>query len=415
MNSNKIQDIKNKSIRNISTDKRGGGNDVNPRPPQRRSSSGGLWFMGVVFILFLFFGFSILFSGTKLILEPKQAMVSVDNTFNATKEAGPNELQYEIMTLRKEGEEVVPADGEEFVREHASGEITVFNNYSTQPLRLVENTRFESEEGMIYRTREAVIVPGKTVEEDGTETPGKVTVRVHADEPGETYNVTQTEFTIPGLKGDPSFEETYARIATPISGGFEGMQLNVAEDTESAIRSDLQNSLKTQLLNEAYSQKPEGFILYDDATFISYESLPNQRAGENVKVREQAVLHGIIFSKEELAEHIASEHISSFKGGDISIQNPESLTFALEEKDSFTPSASEDISFTLQGSAHLVWTYNKDEVRRDFAGKHKDDADQILSQYPSIQKAEVVMRPFWKRTFPEDIQEITVEEKISQE
>ena len=77
----------------------------------------------------------------------------------------------------------MPTTGEEAVEVKASGKIMVYNNFSSEPQRLIIRTRFETKEGLIYRIPESIVVPGKTVKM-GWETPGSKEIGVFADEPG---------------------------------------------------------------------------------------------------------------------------------------------------------------------------------------------------------------------------------------
>ena len=48
------------------------------------------------------------------------------------------------------------------VNQKAQGELTVYNNYSEAPQILIKNTRFQTEDGKIFRIGDSITVPGKT-------------------------------------------------------------------------------------------------------------------------------------------------------------------------------------------------------------------------------------------------------------
>ena len=52
--------------------------------------------------------------------------------------------------------------GEPKAKLKSSGKIIVYNNFSSEPQRLIIRTRFESPEGLVYRIPESIVVPGKT-------------------------------------------------------------------------------------------------------------------------------------------------------------------------------------------------------------------------------------------------------------
>src|SRR3989344_6529655 len=186
---------------------------------------GGKWPLVVgigVAVAVLGIGLSVFFSGATVFATPRQEAVTVNGTFTAVKESKPGELQYETMTLSKETSLSVSATGEKHVERKASGNIVIYNNYNSESQRLIKNTRFETPEGLIYRVDKSVTVPGRK-SEGGVAAPGSMEITVYADQPGSSYNIGLTDFTIPGLKGDPRYEKFYARSKTPMTGGVSGV------------------------------------------------------------------------------------------------------------------------------------------------------------------------------------------------
>lgn len=416
----RIHDISqknNKTVRNIQTDKSTNmsSNDFSEHKRTSRWFSGGIWFLLILLILFLFFGLSVVFSGTTVNVHPKQANIQLDNTYAASAEnTQANQLSYEIMTISERTSTTAQTSGQKQVQRYATGTITVFNDYSSQPLNLVENTRFESESGSIYRAPNPITVPGQHTNAAGETVPGTTTVMVRAAEPGATYNVEDTEFTIPGLRDFPSFEDTYAETETPISGGEAGVKQIVASSTESELRTELENKLKDRLLSTAHAQKPESFILYDDAIFMDFQKLPNKDASDgNVRIRQQGTLKGVIFENADLARFLARQHLSDYDDADVQLRSPSELNFEMTNKDSFIPDTSKNVQFRLSGSANLIWQFEKTTLREDLLNREKDDIQEILANYPSITKAEVIMRPFWKRSFPQNPEEIKIRKIIA--
>jgi len=417
------EDHGHRSIRKVSVDKtlrrrkperieerdRSASSHVPPEPPRNRKTSSrfGLWVIAFVSFLVLVFGFSFLFSGAKIIITPKQRTVLADAEFNAYKNPGVNELGYEIMTIEKEDSQEVTASGEEFVKEKASGKIIIYNNYNTSNQRLIKNTRFQTPEGLIYRINESIVVPGQK-KEDGAVVPGSIEVVVYADEEGDAYNIGLTDFTVPGFKGESRYDDFYARSKTEMAGGFVGNKKVVSEADEGKARREIQEGLKTQLLKDVFSQKPEGFEIYEDGIFITFSTLPNEDSGNKVVVKEKAVLYGVLFEQKSFAQFLAQNTIAGFEGEDIYILNPNTLTFTVLNKEETQPWIEEQFSFKLGGKAHIVWSFISDQLKADLAGKSKGALETVLTGYPSIDEAQIVLRPFWRQTFPDDISDIKI-------
>ena len=62
----------------------------------------------------------------------------------------------------------------------------------------------------------------------------------------------------------------------------------------------------------------------------------------------------------------------------------------------------------MSGDIKIIWEIDARELADDLLGKQKKDFNQILSQYPNIDTADVNIRPFWKRSFPEKTKDIEV-------
>lgn len=381
-----------------------------PEPPRTRKASSrfGLWVIALVSILILIFGFSFLFSGAKLIITPKQRTVLIDAEFEAFKVPSVNELGYKIMTIEKEGSQEVTPSGREFVKEKASGKIIVYNNFSSSSQRLIKNTRFETPEGLIYRINKSIVVPGQKTE-NGKIVPGSLEVTVYADEEGERYNITLTDFTIPGFKGDPRFDDFYARSKTEMIGGFVGEKKIVSETDEEQARGEIQGRLKTGLLKEVFSQKPEGFEIYEDGVFITYSALSDGEKGESVIVREKAILYGILFEQGAFAQFVARNTIAGFEGNDeVEILDSSTFIFSIIDKDEAEPWNDDEFSFELKGKANVVWSFEAEQLKNDLVGKSKEALQTVLTGYPSIDEAQIILRPFWRQTFPDNIKDIKI-------
>jgi len=375
------------------------------RPPRF-----GLWFIIIASSLVLLFTFSFLFSGAKVIVQPKQHTTFVDAHFEASKESGIGTLVFETMRIEREDALSVAANAEDDVEIKASGKIIIFNNYDGANQRLIKNTRFETPDGLVYRINSSVVVPGRQ-KKDGEIVPGSIEVTVYADEAGEEYNIGLTDFTIPGFKGSPRFDGFFARSKTPMTEGFVGTKRIVEESVMKDAQKEIQASLEKQLLVEAFAQKPEGFYLFEEALFLEYEALPSVDIDKNeVEIRERAVLYGILFDEVDFAGHIAENTIGSLDNNPVHLEDVDSLNFTILDSSNKRPWEDNSFTFTLEGDVRVVWTFNENKLRNDLLGRSKDALPTILSGYPSIEKAEVVLRPFWQRTFPDKESKIRIEQ-----
>lgn len=386
------------------------------RPPKRIPylrnqffSRYGLWIVATAVLAILVIAVSLIFSGSKVVVTPKQKDVNVNGEFTAVREPITGQLAYDVVKIKRTAGKSVTSNGIENVEEKASGSILVFNDFSTKSQRLVTNTRFETPKGLVYRIHKAVIIPGQKKGSDGRLIPGSVEVKVYADESGEKYNIDLTDFTIPGFKGTPQYKGFYARSKTSMTGGFSGEKTVVDSDTLQKVTNDLEDILKQQLADEARSAKPNDFVLLKGAVFFVYDKpVITDDGKDKARVDLTGKAYAVIFKDTDLAQHIVAETVADYNNELVMLESTDNLSFKLAKDATFDPTANEPIIFDLKGSARAVWVFDEKKLAKDLSGRSKDALPTILSGYPGIKEAEVILRPFWKQTFPNDPNKISI-------
>jgi hypothetical protein len=411
---------RNRSIRSIPLTRRRGtietrttlreSDDSSPRPQSKRNPKRLIYILIALVVLFVFL-FSTVFASGKLIVSPKFERAVFDSEILSTKDS--SSLPFEIMTIEKTASKEVKAAGEKFVEERATGKIIIYNNFDTKPQRLIKNTRFESSDGLIYRIGDSVDVPGKTTV-NGESVAGSIEVTVFADAPGSNYNIGLTDFTVPGFKGTAQFDNFYARSKTPMTGGFSGNRKIVSESDKNAAIAELQEKLRSNLFQEASSSKTDGYVIFNDSIFIEFENLPDESKGDNVVINQKAILYGVIFDKKKLSSFVASKTIASYSGQDVLIENLDEMDFTTINKQQSHPWQTGEITFNLLGNPVIVWQFDEAKLKEDLAGSLKKDARAILTTYPSIERAEINLSPFWKRSFPDSPNKIRIVKRMAE-
>ncbi len=360
-----------------------------------------LWSIVVLAVIVLLFAFSGMFSGAKVIIFPKNERSDISARVLAKKSTNDAELSFKVITLNKEGIREAEASGEQMLETKAAGTIVIYNNLTTaQPL--VARTRFQSPNGLIYRILSPVVVPAKK-----GDVPGTVEVKVTADMVGADYNTGLVDFTIPGFKNDAvRYKNIFAKSRTAMTGGQKGRVKVVKESDVVKMREMIRGELKLELYNQARALVSNDSVLYESAVFIDWTSLPNEETADNkVLIKEKGDLHAIVFKEDHLAEQAARVSMSNAEG--IQIANIKDLQFSLIGIDP-RPWEKEVVQFNLKGKAEYVWKSDLDAFEISLVGKTTSDLPQILSNFPGIDRAEVVIRPFWKKTFPLDIRKIYI-------
>jgi hypothetical protein len=372
-----------------------------PKKPAAGRSKKFSWTLGIFIFLFLFFATSAFFSRAEVVITPLSESYNLANTFKAVKNAPEGELSFEVMSLSGEESVTLQATGSKDVVAKSRGVAVIYNNYNKSSQKLVKNTRLESPDGKIYRIDNEVVVPGMKTG-NGESIPGSVEVTFQADQPGPEYNGPPTDFSIPGFKGDPRYGKFYARSKGEITGGFSGKMSIVDEAEKEKAAAELSSKIREKLLAEARLELPSNYILFSNAASLKFSD--TGEAGEPVDGQATFKMTGrldaVIFDEKELTSQIAEGLIEEYGGEAIIIPELAALEFIpLSSGD--TQSLNE-FSFSLKGEATMVYGYDENLLKSGLAGQKKKQASAILSQYEKIEKADIILRPFWKSKFPND-------------
>lgn len=371
--------------------------------------------LGVLLILLAFFA-SLFFSGATVTVYPRTETTNVDAEFVLTTEPLPGQLGFERVSFEKTASRDVTALSEETVSEFASGQITIRNTYASNAQRLIKRTRFKAPNGAIYRIQESVDVPGFSEGEDGSRVPGEVTVVVYAEEAGDAYNIDEpTTFVIAAWEGTERGDAFVVESNGSIAGGFSGVRRTVDQTTRDSVTEELKKELSDTLRAEAFAPGavPDDRILFSDALFFEFVPQSDENTSEGtVRIRQKAVLHGILFEKTSLAEFLASKTLATYDNNPVAVSDYTTISVAVseltEEEEEVLPWTSDTLRARISGTAHFVWQFDKEQLQTDLLDRDKTAMPTVLGGYPGIERAEAVLRPFWKSTFPDNREDIVI-------
>lgn len=341
------------------------------------------------------------FSGAKVEVTPNTVSAAVQNSFIANQSAG--DLPYEIITAQKIATQSVKGSGTKIVNTSASGTITIYNT-QTKTQALVTNTRFATAAGLIFRIHTAVSVPGGSVAN-----PGSVTAKVYADQNGSQYNISATAFTIPGFAGTPQQSQVYARSTSGMTGGASGTVPVIDSTIEAETKTALMKALEPDLTTSIKEKIPSGYILLNGATATTYEELaPTSSATTGqVEVKVQGTISAVVFPNTALAKAIATLVTGLGYQGEALSLTPAS-TLVLTADPTLPDPNKTSFSFTLSGTAALLYVVDPTRIATAVSGKTRSAAEVALTNYPEVKRAVIILRPFWRQTFPQDPASITV-------
>lgn len=356
---------------------------------------------GVLLVVLVYLMFVTLKSGAILTYKPKVTSVAFANdVYSALPNASSSALVYSTIKLSSTKSVEVEATGDETVSEKAKGRIAIYNE-QTSDQQLIKSTRFESSDGKVFRLQEDVTIKAK----------GNLEVEVIADQPGVEYNITLSDFTLPGLKGTSRYDKVYARSKTNMTGGFVGLRKKVSTQALDSARTSLEAEVKTDLDAQILGQTPEGYILFPGLNKISYQLMPTETGEQGkAKVTLKGDLSAWIFKKTDLAQYLAVQKIGADKvGAPVDFLDTTKLSASLVNTEATSTQA---IKLSFIGSATLISITDEASLLADIKGKEESELFEILKSYPSIVEASAIIRPFWKSSFPTDETKIKIEVEI---
>lgn len=370
-----------------------------PQAPRRKRSFpiGTAIAAGIVVLVSV--GALFAFGGAEVAVTATENRTTVTGEFIAT--AGAGDLMFEVLTVEKIASASVDSEGTETVNQSAQGTITIENQQDV-PQQLIKNTRFETPDGLIFRIRDSVTVPASRNGAAGT-----LETTVYADATGEAYNVGPTTFTLPGLAGGATFTLVTARSSEAMKGGFAGPRPSVGEATREETTTKLRAELSAGITEALTAAIPEGYVLIPGASRVTYEAQPDvAAAGGRVELSEKAIAVATVFPSASLARSIAYQVVGSYSGQSVVLSDVSGLTLA-PVGDLPTPGVTE-FAFSLSGNTTILWIVDPSRIAGAVAGKSAQSAETILSGFPEVERAALILRPFWNQSFPADPAKIKV-------
>jgi hypothetical protein len=312
------------------------------------------------------------------------------------------------------------ASGAENKGSNASGTITIVNKSGTERT-LIATTRFQTQDGIVFRIQSDVTVPA------GSESsPATVDVPVVADPldangspVGVRGNIEPTTFFLPGLKED-SRSTLYGQSSVAMTGGTSDVVMHVTEEDLQAAQIELEEKLKEEALADLRKVVlQEGntvgatLKLLEDSETLQFGTvsavLPYDLVGqekESFEVKGSLTLSGVAYDSEGLYSILKTEIVSVQTPGKqlISIdQDSISLEVLNVEVASNTYKVTAQIQGVeeyqidpdLEGGAEL-----SKKIKEHIAGKTIQEAEDYIQNLPEVNSVSVSVWPVWSPTIP---------------
>jgi len=298
------------------------------------------------------------------------------------------------------------ATGSESASDRARGTITIYNEFSAQPQTFIPS-RFQAENGLIFRTQQNVTVPGATIKNGAVVTPGTVQAVVVADGAGSQYAIGPSKFTMPALAGTDRGEKIYGRSTEAFSGGNPGANTVVSENNaEQAYSALREKALKESGISETL---PEGLSVWSEATNSELaDQSVNPSVGSradmftaSVKVIERAVA----FRQSDYEKVVDETILSKLDAAKTILPKSKKIVFA---KPPVVDYAAGTVTAQIQVTVDVIDKIDAESFRGAVVNKDRDEIDKLIDSYRGIEGVKVRLSPFWVGSVPGNEERVKV-------
>ncbi|MFH1218712.1 MAG: hypothetical protein V1679_02630 [Candidatus Peregrinibacteria bacterium] len=304
---------------------------------------------------------------------------------------------------------------------NASGKITIINT-TGDSWPLVNQTRFQTDEGIVFRLQSPVTVPAAS---GGN--PGKVEAFVVADVTdaynaivGERGNIEPSRFYLPGLK-DSSRSKLYAESYEPMVGGVTDYITFVTADDLEAAKARMNDELLKDAISElksAVNEKSEltdgivytllegdGAVLTDNVDVMLPQGLEGQVLSE-FQVNGEVHVSGVYYEQEDMLAILVDELLlKKSPQKELLRINEDSTSYRIFEWNE----GYGKIKITANIKGIEQYSINPEQengarllakIREHISGKNIEDAKLFIQNLPEVNKVEIESWPYWAPTIP---------------
>ncbi|MBI3046503.1 MAG: hypothetical protein HYY86_03160 [Candidatus Harrisonbacteria bacterium] len=322
-------------------------------------------------------------------------------SLDIVKMAIPNQIfsQKKNVSLR------FPASGKRQVEKRASGIVSIYNSYSSDPQPLVVQTRFATPDGKLFRLAKGITVPGAKIVE-GKIIPSSIEAEVVADKPGPDYNIGPVKLlTIPGFKGTPKYQAFYGELTGNMSGGFVGEVSYPTEDDIKKAKASIQNDLESGIRTALLTQIPKEFKVLDGSSRykILEQTIDSEAdASGSFGIFSESQMTIIAFKEENLKELLV-RRARKDNGEDFEIRTS-GLEYGLARAD-FDRGL---LSFPVNFKAVLARKIDAEALKKAIAGKSELELKAAVFGLPGLKSATISLWPFWVKNVPTNPEKIKI-------
>lgn len=308
-----------------------------------------------------------------------------------------------------------------FEGSNASGTMKLIN-HTDQQWTLKSKTRFQTGDGIVFRSLAWVTVPPQKSAEE----PGTAFVEIQADEYdsykqiiGDRGNLPPSKFSIPGLSAYNQ-KLIWGETEKPTQGGVtKWSKIVQKEDIEAArqkVENDILESAKVDIENYLKSQNEinnSSLLILKDPKYIKKEiveiRVPEEAIGqkmESIEVYSKIKVTALAYDESKFKQILRSSIMSKVHP-DMQLReiNYDNVGYDIVSEDqvlkiikvSATVSGREEYTIDTTTESGLKFV---NKIREAVVGMSKDDAENYLTNLKEISQAEISTWPFFSTRLP---------------
>lgn len=314
----------------------------------------------------------------------------------------------ELKELEKEGSKKKLATGKKNIGGKASGIVVITNNFknpdgSGTPFSLKAQTQIKDKKtGKIFLTNSYVTVPALTYSCDVAKgvcepRPGTASVKVTASEPGESYNIGPSQFSIPGLETNAVF----ASSSESMVGGYDKFVSVVSDEDINKAKEEVAKELYEKAKEELKNKLAKGQKFLEGAVNQEIiDSSSSVKSGTQVSEFEMKVKVKIstlvVFEKDY--KELLSKFLESTLPSDKTLVSTSSdtISLALISYDATTQS----MRVKAKIKTKIAPKINENKLKEAIAKKPTSEAVEYLKSLHEIENAQIKLWPVWSKKMP---------------
>lgn len=328
---------------------------------------------------------------------------SIDN-INQDKNIIPGKLETKEVWVTKKKFDV---RGEKEIGDRASGEIIVYNKFSSESVTLPKETKFQAE-GKTFLSLSDFEVPGAKVK-GGKTVPGQVIVKVIAEHGGDQYNIKPSVFILSSLSSTQR-KDIWGESKKEFSGGASKKIKAISEEDLKRAKEELAKEGRAQVKERLKSSLAQDKMFIENA--ISSDVLETKT---EAKVGQEAVsfemegkirVKTIIFTKEDLKDVVFREFNKKLEGKKIIVDNnlDEGVLYEVRNFDANLGK----LIFTAKINKLVAAAVDAKKLKTELFGLDKQQIQKKLLENKEIQEVKINFWPFWVTKAPTDKAKIEI-------